>query len=262
MTSKAIYDPIAELYELEYLDFDEDLPLYEDLAARTGSPILDVGCGTGRVAFALAQAGFQVTGIDESEEMLRRAQRHLDANRPLATRVTLHQESAVAFRSDTPFRLAIMAVNTFGHFLTQQVQLKVLRNMRRYLSPGGILVLDMTPPDPLTLGHSDGTLRLQWEKLDAQTGHVVQKWVTYSADHSLQMCYYTLVYDVIDADGIVRRSTVQMPLRYTFRFEAELLLEIAGFAVEQVFGSYQLDGYDSDSERMIFVAQVPADGSD
>ena len=210
MTRKAIYDPIAELYELEYLDFDEDLPLYQDLASRTGSPILDVGCGTGRVAFALAQAGFQVTGIDESEAMLRRAQRHLETNRPLASRVTLLQESVVDFQSDTPFRLAIMAVNTFGHFLTQQVQLKVLRNVRRHLSPGGILVLDMTPQDPLTLTQSEGVLRLQWEKQDAQTGHLIQKWVTYNADHSLQTCLYTLLYDVIDADGIVRRSTVQM----------------------------------------------------
>ena len=45
-----------------------------------------------------------------------------------------------------------------------------------------------------------------------------------------------------------------MPLRYTYRYEAQLLLERAGFAVDALYGSYQRDPYDSDSERMIFVA--------
>lgn len=261
MTRPATYDPIAELYEFEYRDFDEDLPLYQDLATRAGSPILDVGCGTGRVTFALAQAGFQVTGIDESEAMLRRAERNLATNKPIAARVTLSLKSASDYQSATSFRLAIMTVNTFGHFLTKQVQLRVLRNIHKHLAPGGMLVIDMTPLDPISLTHSEGHLRLQWEKRDAQTGNVVQKWVTYGTDHRLQLCYYTIMYDVIHPDGAVKRSTVQMPLRYTFRYEAELLLEMAGFEVERVFGSYQLDEYDIDSERMIFVAHALGNGN-
>ena len=259
MTSATVYDPIAELYEFEYRAFEEDLPLFLDLATRTGSPVLDIGCGTGRVAFAIAQAGFQVTGIDESEAMLKLAEQHLETNRSLAARVRLPRQSALEYQSETRFRLAIMAVNTFGHFLTKQVQLKLLRNVRRHLVPGGILVIDMTPIDPGSLSQSESPLRLQWEKPDEQTGNVVQKWVTCCTDHNLQLNYFTIMYDVIHPDGALHRFTVQMPLRYTFRYEAELLLELAGFEIEQVLGSYQLDEYDTESERMILVAHALGD---
>ena len=122
------------------------MPLYLGLARRAGSPVLDVGCGTGRIALALARAGVQVTGIDESAEMLARARSKVDADRALNQRVSLVQAHAARYRGPAPFRLALMAISTFAHFLTTSDQIEVLSNVRHCLAPGGLLAVDMAPP--------------------------------------------------------------------------------------------------------------------
>ena len=252
----AIYDSIAQFYDLEYQDFCEDLPMYLEWAARVGSPILDVGCGTGRVTFALAQAGFQVTGIDESAEMLARAHERIASSRSAMSRVRLLSIPAQSFHQECQYRLIILTVNTFGHFLTKRQQLEVLHNLRRRLAPEGVLIVDMTPPDLSGLNQETSPLILHWEKYDAVNRCTVQKWLTYQVDQAAQLQNYTLIYDSIQADGTVHRNVVTMPLRYTFRYEAELLLENAGFEIENLYGSYHLDSYDEVDERMIFVAKV------
>jgi SAM-dependent methyltransferase len=249
------YDPIAEFYDLEYQQFKEDLPLYLELAERSGSPVLDVGCGTGRVTFALARAGLQVTGIDDSEAMLDRARAYMDRENSLRSRVDLLRTPADEFRCAHPYRLAIMAVNTFGHFLSQKDQIEVLDCLRCCLAPGGVLAVDMTPPDLTGLAQSEGPPVLHWEGRDDASGDFVQKWLSCRTDQVLQIQHYRIVYDTICHDGRVHRTAVEMPIRYTFRFEAGLLLERGGFAVEDVYGSYQLEDFDADSERMIIVAR-------
>ena len=143
----ALYDAIAEFYDLEHRDFGDDLPMYLEWARRVGSPILDVGCGTGRVTLALAQAGFEVTGIDESSEMLARAHQRILSDPTAMSKVRLLAVPAQQFRAENRYHLAILSLNTFAHFLTQAQQLETLNNLRRHLVPGGVLINDMTPPD-------------------------------------------------------------------------------------------------------------------
>lgn len=252
----AIYDAIADFYDLEYQDFSDDLPMYLEWATRTGGPVLDVGCGTGRVTVALAQAGFQVTGIDESDEMLARARARISSDRLAASRVRLLDVPAQRFRDEKQYGLAILTINTFGHLLRRRDQSEVLHNLRRHIAPGGILIVDMTPPDLIALSQNAGPLFLHWEKYDPDKNRTVQKWLAYQVDHTAQIQHYTINYDSIEADGLVHRTSVTMPVRYTFRYEAELLLEQAGFSIKHLYGSYQLDSYDMTDERMIFVASV------
>ena len=152
-------------------------------------------------------------------------------------------------------RLAVLALNTFGHFHTTADQLRALAALQRCLVPGGLLAVDVPNPDPLDLAGGDGLTLLHWQKTDPGTGRTVQKWLTSETDRAAQMQHYTLTYDEFSEDGIVRRTAVSMPIRYTYRFEAELLLERSGFALEQMLGTYAGDDYVSDSPRMIWIAR-------
>src|SRR5436305_12502961 len=69
-----------------------DTDFYRRLARETGGPILEVGCGTGRVAAALARDGHQVLGVDLSAPMLRLAERRRAAlSADVAARLSFHR---------------------------------------------------------------------------------------------------------------------------------------------------------------------------
>src|SRR3954469_8100244 len=75
-------DPYAELpevYDLEHASFADDVDLYLRLAEVVGDPVLELGCGSGRVLLPLAEAGYRVTGIDRSAPMLERAHQAVEA---------------------------------------------------------------------------------------------------------------------------------------------------------------------------------------
>ena len=75
------YAAMADLYDLAYGDYVEDIDFYENLARATDGPVLELGVGTGRVAIPLAQAGHDVVGVDQSASMLVRARENLAAVR-------------------------------------------------------------------------------------------------------------------------------------------------------------------------------------
>src|SRR5919107_2851644 len=84
------YAQLPELYDLEHAEFTEDIDLFLRLAEVVGDPILELGCGTGRVLGPLAAAGNRITGVDRSGPMLDRARSMLNAHAgALSERVTL-----------------------------------------------------------------------------------------------------------------------------------------------------------------------------
>jgi hypothetical protein len=69
------------------------------------------------------------------------------------------------------------------------------------------------------------------------------------------------MYDEIDADGSVRRTTLPFSMRWIYRYEIEHLLARSGFVIEAVYGSYDLDEFGSASELMLTVAIRDDEGS-
>src|SRR5512135_1666646 len=116
------YTPFAELYDLFYGDFREDIDMYRGFAERTGGPILEVGSGTGRVALALAEEGHAVVGLELSEAMRAVAQRKAD-RAGVADRVEFIAGDMRHFKIDQYFGLIIVPLNTFLHNLTLEDQL-------------------------------------------------------------------------------------------------------------------------------------------
>jgi SAM-dependent methyltransferase len=265
-----LYAPIARWYDLEHDTFTDDVRFYLDLAAGTGPLVLEIGCGSGRVTAPLARAGSQVTGVDASASMLAACRARVDRLPPrVAQRVRLVHADAGALGDEAPgpFSLALMPLNTLAHFATVADRLAVLTAVRTRLAPGARFALDVDLEGPRRLLAALGQLWHMgtWEvpASDQQDGETVM--VTHLATASRaakgEGLTVTHFYDALDTRGTVRRSLARMPLAVLTRDEVQLTLEHVGFIVEDVYGSYELDPYESGAERAIFVAHSqPATG--
>jgi SAM-dependent methyltransferase len=253
---------LARFYDLEHRDFVEDLDFFVQYASYLDPerklPLLELGCGTGRVAVALAEAGFKVVGVDNSEGMLAICRERADGEE-VADRVKLAQADLRHLPSlgkmGGPFNMALCALNTFAYLSTTEEQLAMLRGVHPLLVQHGILILDLTPPVAHLLPPQDGELIHQGSFVDEE-GVTLHKFVSGVAHPATQTHTVTLFYDLEGPDGALSRTTQTLDLRWTARYEMELVLQAAGYKVEKVYGDYELGEYRDDSERMIFLART------
>ena len=114
---------------------------YLALAGDAPKAILDMGCGTGRLAVALARRGHRVTGADPSDGMMRVAR-----SRPGAERVRWVDSDSASLALDDRFDLIIMTGHVFQVFLEDDDVRATLRNLRLHLAPGGRLAFETRNP--------------------------------------------------------------------------------------------------------------------
>ncbi|MBI2864693.1 MAG: class I SAM-dependent methyltransferase [Chloroflexi bacterium] len=251
----ADFDVFARYYDLDYGDFLDDLPLYLGFAERMGSPILELACGTGRLLLTLAEAGYSMTGIDSSAAMLAAVNGKLAG--PVKRRVKVFRYDMADFALGRQFKMVTIPVGGLMLAPHLEEQAAVLRRAREHLADEGLLVVDIFNPDVEEMARSAGQLIHAWTK-PAENGATVSKFVSQTPDFADQLQHITFFYDETQPGGETRRTVASFTQRYLFRFEAELLLEKCGFQLENVFGSYDLDDFESDSENMIFVARRSA----
>ncbi|PDW02903.1 class I SAM-dependent methyltransferase [Candidatus Viridilinea mediisalina] len=246
------YDPFARYYDADFRDYHDDLALYRELARRTGGPLLELMCGTGRVLLPLAAEGHMLTGVDISPAMLQIAAARLQEF-DLSAQVNLIEGDVRSLSlPERHFALAFVAVNSFMHLETVRDQLACLSNVRRALTRRGLLVLDLFSPDPHELLREDNRLVLDREyELD---GNHVQKFIAIDSDVASQLSRITYIYDETAPSGMLTRRTMHFNLRWLYRFELEHLLARAGFSLRNLYGSYELDEYATGSPRLIAVA--------
>ena len=247
------WDRFARLYDDDYGDFTADLDLYLPLAERMDGPVLEAMCGTGRVLLPLARAGHSVTGVDISEAMIGLARAKL-VDAKLLTRGRAEVGDVRKLALGEQYALAIVAMNSFMHLATGTDQLAALRSIRKHLQPGGMLILDLFNPDPHELVADQGLL-VHAKSFRSSTDTDVQKWVLRRTDFANQTHYVEFMYDEIGPDRLVRRDVLPFTMRWLYQFELQGLLRQAGYEVEGLLGSYDLDEYTSDSERLIAIAR-------
>lgn len=147
MTAEEVFGTAyATSYDLFYADKDytAECDLVESMFARHRPlpvrTILDLGCGTGRHACLLASRGYEVVGVDRSEDMLRAARERARANSVAATFMCgdLREVSV-----GSSFDAVLMMFAVLGYQITDEDLMKALTNARRHLPAGGLLVFDV-----------------------------------------------------------------------------------------------------------------------
>jgi SAM-dependent methyltransferase len=251
-TASDAYELFAEYYDLEYDSFDVDLDFYRQFARQANGPILEIGCGTGRVLRALADLGLPLTGVDNSPEMLSRA----GSRMPSGVNLVLGDMRCLTLAQlpDAPYWMAFSAINGWLHLPDPPAQLEALRSLRAVVVAGGLLLLDLMVPEPHYLAALDGRLTCEFSTT-LPNGDRLDKLVSRTHDLATQTIHTTVYYDRARADsGQLSREVGHYDTRYLHRFELEHVLERAGWRLISIFGSYELEPYGADAERMLALA--------
>ena len=243
----ADYDPVAAFYDLEHGDLREDADLYANLI-REG-PVLEIGAGTGRIVETLARSGLEVWGIDTSAAMLAVARAKLESRQ----QVHLVEGDIADLALDRTFAAAILALNTLWHAASLEAQLEMLRAIHSHLRDSGLLVVDMS--NPLTMADKNACGEVRRVFHAPHGGGSVTRLTAAWDDPGEQILKLAVSYDVTNAEGQISRFETNLTLRYLYRSEAELLLQLSGFEVTHLYGSYDLEPFGAESPRIVIVAR-------
>ena len=253
------YALVAEFYDfiVPYRE-REDVSFFVELAREAAGPVLEIGCGTGRVLIPTARAGVEIVGLDSSSMMLAVCREKL-ALEPdeVQSRVKLAKGDMRRFDLNLRFSLVTMPFRPFQHLLTVEEQLVCLACVHKHLVSGGKFILDVFNPSlPQLAGKEDiGDLLDEPQFMMPDGRRVRRHHRLLSRDWFNQLQDLELIYEVGHADGREERVVHSLRMRYLFRFEAEHLLSRCGFHVEALYGDYDKSAYGSKYPgELIFVA--------
>src|SRR5713101_8221913 len=229
MSAPGVYE--YEAFVAEYYDFNpvyasrKDVGFYVELARASGGPVLELGCGTGRILLPIAAAGLPIVGLDLAEPMLARCRAKLELEpREVQQRVRLLRASMTNFDLGETFPLITAPFRSFQH----------------------LRAVD----DPAFTRESQG-----YPEVALPDGKKLRLTERIAAFHRAEQTNdVELVYNVTHPGGRIERLVMAFTVRYFFRYEVEHLLARCRFRVVEVFGDYDRSLLADASPEMIFVA--------
>ncbi|HEV2673944.1 MAG TPA: class I SAM-dependent methyltransferase [Aliidongia sp.] len=236
------YDDAA-LYDAEN-GWGPDDDFYRSLAAETGGPVLDLACGTGRLARALAGDGHDVTGLDLAAPMIEHA-RTLDA----AGAVDWHVGDAISFDLGRCFRLIVMTAHAFQHLIGASSQAALFARVARHLAPDGIFAFETRNPGQQD--YADGAGFKFWHRFTDPARGPVEVWAASAYDAATEVDHVTLVRRF--ADGTERRSEAQ--LQFTAAAILDARLATAGLVCDRRYGDFGRESFGPGSPEIVTLAR-------
>ncbi|MEI7554393.1 class I SAM-dependent methyltransferase [Candidatus Chlorohelix sp.] len=255
------YAGFSYYYDLYYSDVTADHPFYLEIVRQVGADphILELACGTGRLLLPLVEAGYRVTGLDLSDEMLARARNKLTAL-PVRTQARTRllkgdMRYPRAVLGSEKFEMVILGFNTFQHMHEEEDQIACLENAREMLASQGIFVLamDNSTPDEEP---ANKLIELYGVMHDSERqSSVTLKVITTDFPHHQIRTRRYMYYERLPGGNNDLVCNTTLKLRYFYADELKSLLEKAGFKIVESYGSYYFEEYATESPRIIYICQ-------
>ena len=230
-----------------------DVAFYVEAGARAGGPVLELGCGTGRVLLPSARAGVAITGLDGSPGMLARCREKLAAEPPaVRARVALHAGDARDFDLGAAFALVTAPFRILQHLVGADDQLRCLAAVARHLAPNGRLLFDVFNPHFAALTADRSAETEDSPPTPLPDGRTVRRAVRVPRVRwTEQVSEVELIYHVAGGGAPAERHVEAFDMRWYTRAELEHLLARAGFRVEAVYGAFDRSPLTDASPEMI-----------
>jgi SAM-dependent methyltransferase len=223
---------LARTYDSVYgvvRDPSGDVAFYVEQARKSGGPVLELGCGTGRILIPTARLGIACVGLDASPEMLA----VLRGKNPPQNVELVNGRMEDFDLGQRRFGLVTAPFRAMQHLLDVAAQLKALENIRRHLAPGSAFVFDVFDPKLERMAlleepESEGVAFIH-------DGHEMRRRESVRRDLSSQVM--TVVFRIEGGpDGL--QGTTEIKMRWYYRYELEHLLHRAGFANLTFYGGF------------------------
>lgn len=264
-----------ELYDQENERYQEDLNLLKEWAQQQGSPIIEIGCGTGRVTIPLAEAGFELIGVDLSKEMIAKAQEK-SAAKGVVDRIRWEVQDVTRLNLGVQSPFLFMTGHTFQHFLSNQAQDECFQAINCHLSKDGILIFNTRFPSKEELIQPE--TEEYWYSYSDAKGRKVDVYTSAAYDPILQLQHYTTIRRLSlsseanlsneaklshqsnlssedkltgDQQEVITRIT----LRYVYPQEMARLLQSHGFEILDVYESWDKKPLTPACYSMIYVCR-------
>lgn len=243
-----------EYYDWTSPGLDRDVTYYVELAKERGGPVLELGCGTGRITLAIVQAGISVVGVDKSETMIQHA-RQKAAEMGVNDRVSWQVMDMHALDVSGSFPLVIIPYRAFLHLLTIREQIATLKRIRQLLTDDGILVFDVLVPRMDQL--MDMNEKLAYRGMYPVPGkkETVEIYDFTECEADDQLVYVIRYYERFDERGYsLERLRTAFQFRYSYPVELNHLLTLCGFKVLARYGTFHRKPFDRLSDELIIEA--------
>ena len=231
-----------------------DVPFWRNLALQAGGPVLELGCGTGRLALPLGRAGVHVVGIDRSEPMLDRARRRVSRAR-LADRVHLirgdirHLPFSVGGKS---FPMVMAPYGVLQSLLRESDLAATLDSVREVLQPGRTFGLELVADLPSWQEYRKRVSLTGWRQRRGGTHVTLVETVRQDPKRRLT---------IFDQEFTERKGRTSETRRFSLTFRTLSVpqmvrrLEKAGFAITALLGDYRGGPWDDRADVWVIVAK-------
>ena len=232
----------AATYDIRTATPAGEIDFYVARSRASGGPVLELGCGTGRISWPIARAGVSIVGLDIERAMLERAEaKRRQEPAEVRDRARFVVGDMSNFSLDERFALAIIQFRAFLMLLTVEAQQQTLACIHRHLVPGGRLIIDIFDPRYDLLAEESFTPRREVPSMhDPETGNTVSVTVVERLnDRVQQRATERWIFREESADGaLVSEQEELLEIRWIFRYEMRYLFALAGFIVEEELSDY------------------------
>lgn len=251
------YSVVAGYYDEAYASKEalQDVPFYVELAKDKGGPMLEIGCGTGRVLLPTAREGIAIDGLDFSPVMLNVLEKHLSNESPeVSDKVTLHQGDMRDFNLNKKYKLATIPFRPMQHMFTLDDQLAALKSAKNHLAPDGSLVFDVFFPlfSAMNIGDGKEHLDLEWISKENPDQIIKRYFIKDSFDKINQHFTGRLIFRTYENEKLVKEVSENLKMNFYTYQHLRLLFRMSGLEVVAEYGAFDKSPLDENASEMIF----------
>jgi ubiquinone/menaquinone biosynthesis C-methylase UbiE len=245
------YAPFYDWENAQTLD-RRDVRFWERMALRAGGPVLELGCGTGRVTIPVARAGAHVIGVDRSAEMLGYARKRVKRSRLKGRVAWLRADiRRLPFRKAARFNLVMAPYGILQSLVSESDLKATLASVSRVLAPGGVFGLDLVPDLPVWREYRD-RVRFRGARRGGKSRITLVESVRQDRAKKLT---------IFDQEYVEQRGRERKARRFSLVFRTLTVpqmtrrLEHAGFRIHAVLGDYNGEPWDPRADVWLILAE-------